>query len=425
MLNNFSKEKSACFVSYESFPDWTKEEIRQKVCRDLPVQYEHEGEHYCVLHFPQNDKLDDFERTITGRKINKLYDFRHAYFPEKYKLNLDEHKFETYADFEFCVFNDEASFVRTKFLNEAHFCSAKFKSDVTFRETTFEAGAYFDSTEFRKEGDFTNANFNARFEIGKLSLKRDFQKVFSTNESFLLLQHARIEKPEKFVFYTVSLRPCWFIYVDSRKFNFGNIDWGKDLAESSYIKAEIENLKKLKVPNPQNFLIIACRQLAENAEMNNRFEEASKFRQMAFETERFLRKEKQLEWWNEEILTVEFPAKFWKKLKNAPFDFAYFLYRISSYYGESSSRAFKLLLSIIFLSSFFYWTPLSLFHETNNFRSLEFIEAISYSLRIMVLQRPEPFPANTFAKWVVALESIFAPLQAALLALAIRRKFMR
>ena len=43
----------------------------------------------------------------------------------------------------------------------------------------------------------------------------------------------------------------------------------------------------------------------------------------------------------------------------------------------------------------------------------------------MTLQKPEPLPANKRAKTLVLLETVLGPVQAALLALAIRRKFMR
>ena len=56
---------------------------------------------------------------------------------------------------------------------------------------------------------------------------------------------------------------------------------------------------------------------------------------------------------------------------------------------------------------------------------LPFIRAFTYSLAVMSLQRPEPKPLTGTAQTLVLLETIFGPLQAALLALAIRRKFMR
>lgn len=52
-------------------------------------------------------------------------------------------------------------------------------------------------------------------------------------------------------------------------------------------------------------------------------------------------------------------------------------------------------------------------------------EGFVHSLYVAALQRPEPKAHDTQTKLFVILETIFAPLQAALLALAIRRKFMR
>ena len=43
----------------------------------------------------------------------------------------------------------------------------------------------------------------------------------------------------------------------------------------------------------------------------------------------------------------------------------------------------------------------------------------------MTLQKPEPRPATGVAQALVMVETILGPVQAALLALAIRRKFMR
>jgi len=45
--------------------------------------------------------------------------------------------------------------------------------------------------------------------------------------------------------------------------------------------SEIERLTKYGISSAQRLLAIACRQLAENAESNNRYEEASRFRHLA------------------------------------------------------------------------------------------------------------------------------------------------
>ena len=56
---------------------------------------------------------------------------------------------------------------------------------------------------------------------------------------------------------------------------------------------------------------------------------------------------------------------------------------------------------------------------------LKLPRALTYSTAVMTLQKPEPRPATTAAQTVVLLETILGPVQAALLALGIRRKFMR
>jgi len=100
-----------------------------------------------------------------------------------------------------------------------------------------------------------------------------------------------------------------------------------------------------------------------------------KFRHV-FETERLERKEKQGKWWREEFLCSNIFGICFSKLKTAPYDFVHFLYRISSFYGESSSRAFLVLAGIVFFAAFLYWTPLSQFAVPNKetFRSLDVLE---------------------------------------------------
>lgn len=67
------------------------------------------------------------------------------------------------------------------------------------------------------------------------------------------------------------------------------------------------------------------------------------------------------------------------------------------------------------------------YHVVVNEPGLPAREAAFYSLNTMAFQKPEPKPAedNTRTRLVVTLQTILGPVQAALLLLAIRRKFMR
>jgi len=96
----------------------------------------------------------------------------------------------------------------------------------------------------------------------------------------LNLQSAQIEKPERVSFHTLTLRPHWFVNVDSRKFVFHGC--GMELERNEYRRRDTEPNGKgwpnENLGSPRRLLAIACRQLAENAEANNRYEEASRFR---------------------------------------------------------------------------------------------------------------------------------------------------
>jgi hypothetical protein len=111
-------------------------------------------------------------------------------------------------------------------------------------------------------------------------------------------------------------------------------------------------------------------------------------------------------------------------------------YWLASGYGERVWRAFAVLIVIWLLSAVLYvslgypngemWskpekpTAEEQYKETHKWSS-----AILYSAGVMTLQKPEPRPATNAAQGLVMLETILGPVQAALLALAIRRKFMR
>jgi hypothetical protein len=164
-----------------------------------------------------------------------------------------------------------------------------------------------------------------------------------------------------------------------------------------------------------------CRQLAVNAEDNNRYEEASDFRFMAMDAQR-------LESW--------YGWAFWKLR---------WWYWLASGYGERTGRA-AFVLFAIWLSFALVYTkvgfemkkiePIKYVEKSESIESpttpnielgnpLTLGQAVNHSFNVMALQRPEPKGQTFAAKSLVSLETLLGPLQAALLALAIRRKFMR
>ena len=248
----------------------------------------------------------------------------------------------------------------------------------------------------------------AVWHCGFRVLGSDRREVFS-NDCYLNLQFARIERADRVVFHTVSLSPAWFVNVDPRNFEFTNVEW-----KWCSPKEEVASLHHV-VLSPNRMLAITCRHLAGNAEENHRYEEASRFRYMAMDALR-------LEHWG----GFDFRTLSW-------------WYWLASGYGERILRATVVLLAIMVICAALYtkvgfarWEPrltsksdvaIAVRDETG--APLRLSRALTYSAAVMTFQRPEPRPATTTAQTIVLLETILGPVQAALLALAIRRKFMR
>src|ERR1043166_1348763 len=367
------------------------------------------------------------------------------------EANFFSAMFSAVADFTSATFSAEANFYSATFSAEARFTSATFSAEARFTSATFSAEANFFSAMFSAVADFTSATFSAkaRFNYATFSAVADFfsamfsavayftsatfsakARFFSVtfkdyvrfaggkkeigflDDSSLNLQFAKIEKPDRLSFHTISLRPHWFVNVDARKFEFINVDWSW---RDTSIKQEIKSIGEEDVLSRHRLLAIACRNLAVNAEENHRYEEASRFRYMAMEARR-------LERWR----GVAFWTLGW-------------WYWLASGYGERVWRAFVVLIGVWLVAAALYtrvgfarWEPrVSTEQEAAEARRDEVGEplrvprALTYSLGVMTLQKPEPRPATNAAQTLVMLETILGPVQAALLALAIRRKFMR
>jgi uncharacterized protein YjbI with pentapeptide repeats len=445
-------------------------EWARPVCKGLPFYKKHEGKQYCVLHYPSKDKSVAFNEVLKRKLDAKDFDLRGVWFPDT--VDFSNFIFTTPAIFDHATFSASVKFYSAKFGAKAHFHLAMFSVEAIFDSAKFSAGADFGSARFSavalfhgamfsKEVKFTSTSFSsadfryvtfsaeADFSHAKLSADADFSfatfsaeadfrfvkfntpahfrsatfkdyvrfagsrenKVFGDN-SLLNLHFARIEKPDRFSFHTLRLRPHWFVNVDARKFEFIAVNWNwRDIN----VKQEIKSLQSNEVFPAHRLLEIACRNLAVNAEENHRYERASRFRYIAMEARR-------LERWR--------GFAFWT---------LGWWYWLASGYGERIWRAFVVLIGIWLIAAALYtgvgfarWEPrVATEKEAAEARRdvvgepLRLPRALTYSLGVMTLQKPEPRPATNAAQSLVMLETILGPVQAALLALAIRRKFMR
>jgi len=451
-------------------------------CAEEPFYKEHEGKRYCVLHYPAMDKSADFKQALKRKLDRKDSDFHGVWFSESVILQ----RFSRKADFREATFNAEANFTsasfgsdadfsgakfvgksifvgakfqaepnfsstkfggpvefykaafgakvffdRAAFCSGADFQSAKFSGAASFQETVFSAQASFRGAEFNQEAAFREAKFDGEASFheatfngaagfgeakfgGETSFREaafnrgaDFRETAFCNyarfagrsragerfddERLMDFQNARIDQPERVSFHSMRLRPQWFVNVDAHKFEFSNVDWDWN---GISINEEIEGLKVREVAWPYRLFSIACRNLADNAEENHRYEEASRFRFWSMDARRI---EKwrgfafwRLDWW------------FWA----------------ASGYGERSIQALLILIGI--------WLVFALLYMRVGFsEAIKPLDTFFYSLYVMLLQKPDPKPITTWAKSLVVLETMMGPVQAALFALAVRRKFMR
>lgn len=423
------------------------EGLGRSVCAGERFYKVHEGKRYCVLHFPGDDKRLEFAQALQRRINNRVFDFRGFWFPVEAQFRSFE--FDSDADFRNVTFSAGANFSAAVFHTNAQFSSTKFDETATFEGAIFNQGAFFNSSKFGGEANFDRVTFvgqvtfaGATFADHVRFAGRKKRRLFGIASS-LNLEFTRIEKPERFVFHTLDLRPDWFVNVDSRRFQFIDVEWQWSGIPNPPHVPNSENLLRLIDESPHNILFVlldwakakfrrleshgtwfslpdrllalTCRQLADNAEENHRYEEASKFRYYAMNSWRLERWRgfdfRKLNWW----------------------------YWLASGYGEKVIRALVVLVAIFLLSAALYtqvgfmrWEPrltsagdVAAATRDETGAPLKWTRALIYSVAVMTFQRPEPRPATTTAQIIVLLETILGPVQTALLALAIRRKFMR
>jgi hypothetical protein len=425
-----------------------KDEYRS-ACADLDCFDEYDGKSYCALHYPRRrNKSARFRQEFEQKVARGDFDFRGVWFPDDLDLRDRDLTFETRLDCSGAVFNGEVVFSRKLYRGGVDFSEAEFVKDVYFTEAIFVEEAIFNTTKFRALAYFRGATFNssAIFEFATFGGEADFTNTTLWGEAYfgytacasylkfsagdivqgfndqasLSLEFADVEQPERVSFNTLSLKSHWFVDVDPRKFDFANVTWVNEPIDK--VLQLLQDKQPLSSPpvssTPHRRLATAYRQLAINAEENNRYGEASDFRYLAMETRR--REDERgyafrtLDWW----------------------------YWLASGYGERVRQAFAVLFGLWLAFAFLYmlvgfirWEPkpsieaeamdVAKSKPDNVGRQLAVTEALTYSLGVLTLQKPEPRPATALAKLFVGVETVLGPVQAALLALAIRRKFMR
>jgi Pentapeptide repeats (9 copies) len=334
--------------------------------------------------------------------------------------NFSNSTFSADANFYMATFSGFADFSSATFSGTAGFFAAGFRTHAVFSKASFSADAHFFSASFGADVDFRNAIFDAVANYYGVTFKDHVYFAGSSeiralgDHPQLNLQFVHFEKPDRVSLHTLNLQPHWFVNVDSRKFEFTDVEFNYDL------KDELERLIKAKVGAPHRLLSITCRQLADNAETNHRYHEASRLRYSSFDARRLER---------------FYGLSFWR------LDWWYWA---ASGYGERVLRAFIIFVVLISLCAIGYkkadfnltskiaitgqipsTASSSLGIPDTQPRRLGWRESVLYSFNVSILQKPDPKPIGLWGNALVSLETVLGPAQAALLALALRRRFMR
>lgn len=353
-------------------------------------------------------RIADFSKST----FNAAAIFGRATFSKE--ANFNKSKFNAIADFGEATFKAVADFYGAVFISDGRFSGATFEQNANFHSAVFNKDARFGGAIFGGDARFDKVTFKAMAKIKDATFK-SFVSFRGTKEqrnfgsdTELNFQFTTFEKPERVSFHTINLRPGWFVNVDSRKFEFTDAIFNYNL------KDEIQRLEKSDVALPHRLLAIACRQLADNAETNHRYLEASRLRYSVLACRRLEERSSfafwQLDWW----------------------------YWLASGYGERVGQAF--LIFVLLLSLFTVGYKFATFDPPPKYisqhtledlsgpppspKQLSWGEAARYSFSVAILQKPESKPRGNW-NWLVLAETVLGPAQAALLALAVRRRFMR
>ncbi|MCA1589510.1 MAG: pentapeptide repeat-containing protein [Acidobacteria bacterium] len=310
----------------------------------------------------------------------------------------------------------KATFYETKFEKLASFRRAQFGGYVSFIGSTFDDNADFSGAVLDEHSELViqestfsaDVDFSSSIISGFLAFEgRPDNLLFTRSASRLDLRYAKIPVPERVSFHSARLRPSWFLNTDPKKFVFTACDWSEMDVGDILVERELESLKAYNVSNPHKILTKIGWQLADNFEESKSFVEASRFRTLANESKR-----------REEWRGFKIPSLHW-------------WYFLSSRYGESPGQAFLVLAFILILFAIYYYLALFLVCPSTSSlgcttRTLSWWEAFHHSLMTGALQDVKNRATITYQQdFMVLLEKILVPVQAALFALAVRRRFMR
>ena len=279
------------------------------------------------------------------------------------------------------------------------FAKTKFNSEVTSFDNTAFSGAdvLFDEARFKGKVTF--------LKTSKLLTFTGEEEVFGSR-TWVQFDHCWIDEQELLTFSNVLLHPGWFINVDIRDVVFTDVKWyGMPGGPKGTIRREIYALKERNVESPHALLAQACRRLSANAEDQHEYPLANEFH-----------------YWSMEAQRKEGPFS-----KFAPWRLTWWYWALSGYSERPARAAIWLLFILVGFAGFYMLEGPEGVRKLSQAHVISSVwQSVVYSLGVMTrLRGTIPISEDASIRAAAILEGVLGPFQIALLALALRRKFMR
>lgn len=175
----------------DQFNDYQKAEIRDLVCANVPDRYQFLGNHYCILHLPDPEKIDSFKSAFENLLANHNYRFYGTWFPDR--IDFGTYRFRRAVDFRYARFNKPVSFEKAVFEQPALFIGCEFHERATFSQVSFLKASDILVTDFygaifHHVADFFLAQFHSAVSFQNAQFLRGWSNIVGDGLDTLTFQ---------------------------------------------------------------------------------------------------------------------------------------------------------------------------------------------------------------------------------------------
>jgi len=395
----------------------------------------------CIMHCRETTKdpakfREEIDAILAGKSADHRpkdrFDFTRFVFPEAYFIGA---KFTRDADFMDATFTQDARFNEATFTQGARFGWANFSQDANFMDTTFTQDADFHGATFTQDARFYYATFTQDARFYGASFRQDADFYSATFAKTADFSWTDFERPELVRFFRVNqgedepgLR-ARFVNCRVEGVRFADVKWHRQ-GDRMVLQDELDltDPADRDAWHPTHELVaVAYRQLVNNFERERAYDLAEECKIGAMEMKRLHPKNFLFANW------LESYYKKWRWLRWVGENVSVAsLYRLTSRYGTSYTRALLWLLGLLVIFALLFALPWSAVQRDKpSLPPQQVLGALPrlgaglfHSLEVAAFQRDSLYSVPTrFGRLMSILETILVPAQLALFLLALRRRF--